>query len=69
MANSNPLIVRFDAPLGMTFGVAMNNIRTWLDSNKIQPLNFRPTVGPGIAFELSFRAEHEARRFRKQFVC
>jgi hypothetical protein len=47
----------------------MNAIRSWLDSQKIQPTVFKvvPTAR-AFGFEIGFRQEDEARRFRQQFA-
>jgi hypothetical protein len=42
----------------------MNRFRTWLDTAKIQPTNFR-SVKDG--FELSFQSAHEAELFDAEF--
>jgi hypothetical protein len=48
----------------------MNDIRSWLDSHKIQPVDFRPGEGgPGtVAFEIRFRREDEAHLFEQAFT-
>ena len=52
-----------------SLGRTMNQIRSWLDSKKIQPASFQPIVaGGGIIFEISFRDEHEAQLFQRDFV-
>jgi hypothetical protein len=43
-------------PLGKT----MNDLRTWLDSERIEPVDFKTAGG---RFEISFRREREAERF------
>jgi len=46
----------------------MNEIRIWLDAEKIQPLEFKEAAGTdGIGFEVRFRDAAEAERFRKAF--
>ena len=69
MTQSSPLIVRIDRS-GKTFGTAMNDIRSWLDSHKIQPADFRPSEsGPGdVAFEIRFKREDEAHLFKQAFT-
>jgi hypothetical protein len=37
----NPRIVRIEAPAANKLGEIMNAIRSWLDSQKIQPTTFR----------------------------
>lgn len=63
------LIVRIERP-GKAFGTAMNDIRSWLDSHKIQPADFRSSAsGPGaVAFEIRFRREDEAHLFEQRFT-
>ena len=48
----------------------MNEIRSWLDSHKIQPVDFRPSESaPGaVAFEIRFRHEDEAHLFEQAFT-
>jgi len=47
----------------------MNDIRTWLDNKKIQPTHFIPIAGTvGFGFEIGFRSEEDAKRFRQWFV-
>jgi hypothetical protein len=62
--DENPLIVRIEAPAANKLGELMNAIRSWLDSQKIQPTTFK-VVPAGV--ELTFRHDHEAAQFRKQF--
>jgi hypothetical protein len=68
MMLKSPLSVRVEAP-GRAFGIAMNEIRTWLDAHKIQPSDFRPdSAAPGaVAFEITFRQEYEAQLFEETF--
>ncbi len=69
MTKSSPLIVRIERS-GKAFGTAMNDIRSWLDSHKIQPADFRPSEsGPGdVAFEIRFQREDEAQLFEQAFT-
>jgi hypothetical protein len=55
---------------GKAFGTVMHEIRSWLDSHRIQPVDFRPgEAGPGaVAFEIKFRREDEARQFEREFA-
>jgi hypothetical protein len=47
----------------------LNEIRTWLDSERIEPIRFKMVVGrSGLGFEISFRSEREAERFRERFA-
>jgi hypothetical protein len=50
-------------------GKTVNDIRTWLDAEKIEPVDFRTVVShAGIGFEISFRNEQEAERFQERFA-
>jgi hypothetical protein len=47
----------------------MRDIRIWLDSERIEPVDFKAVVGRvGLGFEISFRDEHEAERFQERFA-
>jgi hypothetical protein len=47
----------------------MDDIRTWLDSERIEPVEFKTVVGrAGLGFEISFRDEREAERFQERFA-
>lgn len=46
----------------------MAEIRTWLDSERIEPVSFKTVVSRGgLGFEISFKSEEEADHFRCQF--
>ena len=71
MAPAEPAAVkiRIETPLGTPLGRLMNEIRSWLDSENIQPMYFRPVAGAaGFGFEIGFRSEEDAKRFRQWFV-
>ena len=64
MALATPTVIRAG-----NLGDTMNNIRTWLDSEKIEPVEFKTVVSQaGIGFEISFRSEQEAERFQQRFT-
>lgn len=69
MTQSSRLIVRVERS-GKAFDAVMNDIRSWLDSHKIQPADFRPNEsGAGdVAFEIRFQREDEAHLFEQAFV-
>lgn len=48
----------------------MNEIRSWLDSHKIQPTDFRfkHSVTGAAAFEIKFNREEEACLFERAFT-
>lgn len=48
-------------PLGKT----MNDIRTWLDTERIEPVGFKTASGK---FEIGFRREREAKSFQQRFA-
>ena len=53
-----------DTPLGNT----MNEIRIWLDSEKIQPMAFKTIVSRGtVGFEITFKSERDAERLQQRF--
>jgi hypothetical protein len=61
---ATPTVIRVE-----NLGKTMNAIRTWLDAEKIQPIEFRTVVGRvGLGFEISFRSEREAERFQERFA-
>ena len=69
MTRTSPLVVRIERS-GTPFGSVMNEIRSWLDSHKIQPAAFKadtPASGP-VAFEIKFQHEDEAQRFEQAFT-
>ena len=67
MTLKSPLSIRVETP-GRAFGVAMHQIRTWLEAHKIQPSDFKPDpAAPGAAFESTLRQEYEARLFEEAF--
>jgi len=67
MASSSSLSVRIEQP-GQAFGEVMNEIRSWLDSHKVQPVAFRSDNASGnVAFDIRFAREQEARLFEQAF--
>jgi hypothetical protein len=68
MALTSPCTVRIAKPASQSFGEAMREHRLWLDSNKIQPIAFRPDFYQGlIGFEIGFKSEHDAALFDREF--
>ncbi len=69
MTENSPLSVRIEKP-GKPLGEVMNEIRAWLDSNKIQPAEFKQDAAdPAIvAFSIRFAREDEARLFAQEFA-
>ena len=48
---------------------AMNMIRSWLDSHKIEPVEFKttPTARASVVFDIRFQSEAEASLFARDF--
>jgi hypothetical protein len=62
------LLVRVKKSLSTPLGTLMNNIRTWLDHQGIQPVDFKPiTLDSGLAFDVSFQNPQQAEFFRTEF--
>jgi hypothetical protein len=56
--------IEVNRPAGTPIGEITNEIRSWLDRNKIEAVDFRTVVGhEGIGFEIRFRTERDAERF------
>jgi hypothetical protein len=69
MALLRPVAVQSENPRGTPLATTMKDIRTWLVSEQIEPLEFKTVVGrAGLGFEISFREESEAERFQQQFA-
>ena len=61
--------IEVNRPAGAPIGSIMNEIRSWLDQNRIEPVDFKTVVGrEGIGFEIRFRTEGEAERFQREFA-
>ena len=69
MALSPPFIVRVEKKPGRSFGAIINDIRTWLDHRKIEPISFEPVAKAdrGVGFEIGFNSEDEAHLFEQEF--
>jgi hypothetical protein len=69
MTLSAPLTVRVEKP-ETTLADAMNEMRTWLDNTRLQPVEFKIVVASvtGIAFDVTFRSEEEAALFQEAFA-
>jgi hypothetical protein len=60
-------VVRAAPPIGVSLGNFMNEIRMWLDSQKIEPVSFRSAPGATSGFEIAFDNAEDAERFRRHF--
>src|SRR5690348_907754 len=69
MALSPPFVVRVEKKPERSFGDIMNDIRTWLDHRKIEPISFKPVAKAdrGVGFEIGFISGDEARLFDQEF--
>jgi hypothetical protein len=61
------IIIHAETAPGSPLGKTMNQIRRWLDSERIEPTGFKTVVGrAGLGFEIRFKSEW-AERFQQQF--
>ena len=67
--DTSAIKITVNRPAGTPIGQIMNEIRSWLDENGIEPVDFTTLVGrEGISFEIRFRTEGEAERFQREFA-
>jgi len=69
MALSPPFVARAEKRSERSVGAVMNEIRTWLDHRKIEPISFEPVAKAdrGVGFELCFNSHDEAHLFDQEF--
>jgi hypothetical protein len=69
MTRTSSFSVRVERP-GKAFGEAMSEIRSWLDSHKIQPAAFNSDTKAvdAVTFEIKFQREDEAHLFEQAFT-
>ena len=64
----NISFVSVEPPIGSGVVSTMNEIRSWLDRRRVQPVYFLPVSQDGIiSFQIGFRTEDEAELFRQEF--
>ena len=66
----SPTHVRIRKLSAKPIGDLMNEMRDWLDSKKIEPIEFKAHLldaGGCVELELSFRTQDEASLFERQF--
>ena len=69
MALIIPITITVEQTNGRPLGQIMNEMRSWLDSKKIEPASFKPIVaGGGILLEIGFHNHREAELFQQKFV-
>ena len=65
---TTPVRIEVNRPASTPIGQIINEIHSWLDQNKIEPVDFRTVVGrDGIGFEIRFRNEEDGERFQRAF--
>jgi hypothetical protein len=68
MVRSARIKIQGSPPVGMPLSNFMNEVRAWLDSQKIQSNVFRSTTSDvGFGFVIGFEREEDAARFRERF--
>jgi hypothetical protein len=69
MTLSSPFTVHIEKP-ETALADAMNEMRTWLDNTRLQPVGFKIAIDgvTGIAFDVKFRSEAEASQFEQAFA-
>jgi hypothetical protein len=69
MALLGPIALQTENLRNASLAKVLNEIRTWLDSERVEPVRFKIVVGRnGLGFEISFRNECEAERFQERFA-
>jgi hypothetical protein len=69
MALLSPVMVDGEISLKTPLAKAMNEIRIWLDNERIEPAEFRTIVSrAGLEFEISFHNGWGAERFQARFA-
>ena len=65
---TNTFSVRIEKPTNV-FGISMNDIRAWLDNNKIEPIECKTTSLPdaAVAIDIRFARRGEADLFQQAF--
>jgi hypothetical protein len=64
MALSPPFVIYTQKQPHGSFGETMNDIRSWLDHHKMQPVLFKAAAH---GFEIGFASEDDAFTFRREF--
>jgi hypothetical protein len=68
MSNRMPLTAVVRLSQGGELGATMKRLRIWLDSERIEPSDFKTGVdAAGYSFTIGFRRPKDAERFRAQF--
>jgi hypothetical protein len=68
MSNRTPLTTVVRLSQGNELGATMKRLRIWLDSERIEPSDFKTAAdAAGYTFTIGFRRPQDAKRFRTQF--
>src|ERR1043165_1752566 len=55
MVVATPIKIEVHRPTGTPIGDILNEVRSWLDRNRIEPIEFKTAVGrEGIGFEIRY---------------
>ena len=58
--------VHIETPVEMSLGNAMNDIRSWLDRHKIEPVEFKSnSIEDVFTLDIRFGSQDEARLFER----
>jgi hypothetical protein len=68
MALNPPFVVHVEKPAGTLLSEYFGEMRTWLDTHKITPIDFHLSGGYRVDLYVSFSSPHEANLFRRKFV-
>jgi hypothetical protein len=64
----SPIMIRIE-PRETSLAQIMNEVRAWLDSNKIEPVDFKTIISHrGVGCELRFQKHEQADLFKREFV-
>jgi hypothetical protein len=68
MTLNSDFTVRVERPK-QALAATMGDMRTWLDTHKVQPAAFKiaPTEG-SVAFDVRFHEPHDASLFQQKFI-
>jgi len=68
MSDRKPLTSVVRLSRGDELGATMKRLRIWLDSERIEPSDFKTAAdAAGYTFTIEFRSPKDAKRFRTQF--
>jgi hypothetical protein len=69
MSFANPRIAKVRISKDASLGATMNQMRTWLDKQKIQPAHWEAIVDArGFTVTIAFHRDDESELFRRQFA-